>query len=80
MNAMLIISTDGSLIVTILSFVCPQVLDEVKPCISFSGENPLRSLLVKQTPYEPDHVWAANSYAIGIDNSAKRTNKDINEA
>ncbi|XP_027215013.2 putative protein MSS51 homolog, mitochondrial [Penaeus vannamei] len=31
--------------------------------------NPLRSLLAKQTPYEPDHVWASNSYVIAIDNS-----------
>lgn len=32
------------------------------------GKNPLGSLHSKQTPYEPDHIWAANSYFIAIDN------------
>ncbi|KAK8391842.1 hypothetical protein O3P69_017451 [Scylla paramamosain] len=31
-------------------------------------KNMLGSLHAKQTPYEPDHVWAANSYLIAIDN------------
>ncbi|KAG0721492.1 putative protein MSS51, mitochondrial [Chionoecetes opilio] len=32
------------------------------------GKNTLGSLHIKQTPYEPDHVWAANSFLIAIDN------------
>ncbi|XP_068217696.1 LOW QUALITY PROTEIN: putative protein MSS51 homolog, mitochondrial [Palaemon carinicauda] len=46
-----------------------QKLENLKMNIVHKELNPLRSLLAKQTPYEPDHVWATNSYAIGIDNT-----------
>lgn len=37
-------------------------------------KNMLGSLHAKQTPYEPDHVWAANSYLIAIDNREHTAN------
>ncbi|KAF2357667.1 hypothetical protein FHG87_011572 [Trinorchestia longiramus] len=43
-----------------------KVLQELRPTVLFEGKNPLASLLVKQTPYEPDHVWASNAFAAGI--------------
>lgn len=46
-----------------------EKLEALKLNIVHKELNPLRSLHVKQTPYEPDHVWALNSYAIGIDNT-----------
>ena len=45
-----------------------QVLREIAPSVTSEGVNPLSSLQFKQTPYEPDHVWALNSYAIIINN------------
>nr|XP_045595899.1 putative protein MSS51 homolog, mitochondrial [Procambarus clarkii] len=47
-------------------------LEVLKPNIVYQELNPLRSLHAKQTPYEPDHVWAANSYIIAIDNSSAK--------
>ncbi|XP_064088163.1 putative protein MSS51 homolog, mitochondrial [Macrobrachium nipponense] len=46
-----------------------EKMEDLKLNMVHKELNPLRSLLAKQTPYEPDHVWAANSYAIGIDNT-----------
>lgn len=46
-----------------------KVLQEIQPTVCLSGPNPLRSLQTKQTPYEPDHVWASNAYGIGIANN-----------
>ncbi|KAK7076531.1 hypothetical protein SK128_000861 [Halocaridina rubra] len=52
-----------------------QKLEGLKLNIVHKQLNPFRSLHVKQTPYEPDHVWAANSYAIGIDNNRSSTSQ-----
>ncbi|KAK8733549.1 hypothetical protein OTU49_006353 [Cherax quadricarinatus] len=46
-----------------------QKLETLQANVVHGDVNPLRSLHLKQTPYEPDHVWAANSYIIAIDNS-----------
>ncbi|XP_018015687.1 putative protein MSS51 homolog, mitochondrial isoform X2 [Hyalella azteca] len=43
-----------------------KVMRQLRPSIRFEGRNSLASLLAKQTPYEPDHVWASNAYIIGI--------------
>ncbi|XP_076063758.1 putative protein MSS51 homolog, mitochondrial [Oratosquilla oratoria] len=46
-----------------------KILEELHPNVVFQGINPLRSLHAKQTPYEPDHMWAVNWYVIAIDNA-----------
>ncbi|KAK4312113.1 hypothetical protein Pmani_016406 [Petrolisthes manimaculis] len=49
-----------------------QTLQKLSPLgldIVHKGVNPLGSLHAKQTPYEPDHVWANNSYVIAIHNT-----------
>ncbi|XP_071521219.1 LOW QUALITY PROTEIN: putative protein MSS51 homolog, mitochondrial [Panulirus ornatus] len=50
-----------------------EKLEVLKPNIVYQDVNPLGSLHAKQTPYEPDHVWAANAYVIAIDNITSRT-------
>lgn len=57
----------------IIRRISQQKLEVLKPNIVYQEVNPLGSLHAKQTPYEPDHVWAANSYAIAIDNTTTRT-------
>jgi len=44
-------------------------MDEMYQNVVFKGENPLGSQHTKQTPHEPDHVWASNSFLIAIDNA-----------
>ncbi|CAL4088368.1 unnamed protein product, partial [Meganyctiphanes norvegica] len=44
-------------------------MDEMYQNVTYKGENPLGSQHTKQTPHEPDHVWASNSFLIAIDNA-----------
>jgi len=47
-----------------------QVLRQEYPPPCLHGPNPLASLALKQTPREPDYVWAANSFLIVLANNS----------
>ena len=43
-----------------------EQLEKLNSNILYEGANPFASELVKQTPYEADHIWASNAYYMQV--------------
>ncbi|CAL4074306.1 unnamed protein product, partial [Meganyctiphanes norvegica] len=56
--------------------IIEEKLDDMFQNIVFKGKNPLGSCHSKQTPHEPDHVWAANCFLVAIDNAKELFNEE----